>query len=323
MMKWLPFELHSHSHHSDGDYSPQELLEHMQNMGMCGTVLTDHNTNSGHQEFIDAIKSDYPHMIGICGLEWTTYYGHMLVIGENGYTDWRGVKPDEIDTSLAKIRSNGGIVGIAHPYAISNPIKTGYRWSFEITKWENLNFLEVWSRHLAPIEQRSKFAMTFWTHLLNLGYRVSATSGRDYHRPLDEGMYYSNTFLGFKDKIDEKSAYDAILNGRMCISTGNILTMTASKNEKVVNIGDETPEGDYVLKLSFIDVGAKLITPTKPMYLRIVANGQVICQMQYKENEKYEFKTHLYKGWIRAELVGTYLQTSETILAFTNPIYVD
>ena len=40
-------------------------------------------------------------ILPVRGLEWTTYHGHMVVLEENGYTDWRGVKPEEIDEAYS------------------------------------------------------------------------------------------------------------------------------------------------------------------------------------------------------------------------------
>ena len=49
----------------------------------------------------------------------------MLVLGEYTYTDWRGVTPDMIDEAIKRIHDHCGLVGIAHPFALSNPVNTG------------------------------------------------------------------------------------------------------------------------------------------------------------------------------------------------------
>ncbi len=48
------FDLHLHSHHSDGTWSPYELVEHAVKIGMKTIALTDHDTVSGIDEAIVA-----------------------------------------------------------------------------------------------------------------------------------------------------------------------------------------------------------------------------------------------------------------------------
>ena len=51
-------------------------------------------------------------MIGIHGIEWTTYHGHMLVLGEQGYTDWRGVGVQELELPWTESMLMGGLSGL-------------------------------------------------------------------------------------------------------------------------------------------------------------------------------------------------------------------
>jgi len=46
-LTYYPIELHSHTYHSDGEFSPEELLQSARDFGYKGIFLTDHNTNSG------------------------------------------------------------------------------------------------------------------------------------------------------------------------------------------------------------------------------------------------------------------------------------
>ncbi len=50
------FDLHLHSHHSDGTWSPQELVEHAVKIGMKHIALTDHDTVSGIDEALAAAR---------------------------------------------------------------------------------------------------------------------------------------------------------------------------------------------------------------------------------------------------------------------------
>jgi predicted metal-dependent phosphoesterase TrpH len=47
-------DLHLHTHHSDGTWSPRELVEHAAKIGMKHIAITDHDTVAGVAEAIDA-----------------------------------------------------------------------------------------------------------------------------------------------------------------------------------------------------------------------------------------------------------------------------
>src|ERR1700733_12794801 len=47
-------DLHLHTHHSDGTWSPRELVEHAVKIGMKHVAITDHDTVAGVSEAIDA-----------------------------------------------------------------------------------------------------------------------------------------------------------------------------------------------------------------------------------------------------------------------------
>lgn len=55
--KEFKFELHTHTIHSDGAFTPKELVESAKKHGYYGIALTDHNTSSGCREAIEWGKS--------------------------------------------------------------------------------------------------------------------------------------------------------------------------------------------------------------------------------------------------------------------------
>ncbi|MBR3738122.1 MAG: CehA/McbA family metallohydrolase, partial [Eubacterium sp.] len=95
-MSYLSCELHCHTFHSDGRFSPTELQQAAKENGLSLIALTDHNTFSGCAELDDNITPAIP------GIEWTTYYGHILVLGAKGFVDWRNATPDNIDEKLCE-----------------------------------------------------------------------------------------------------------------------------------------------------------------------------------------------------------------------------
>ena len=49
-MKWYPVELHTHTEHSDGDFTVAGLVHAAKDRGFTAVALTDHNTASGLAE---------------------------------------------------------------------------------------------------------------------------------------------------------------------------------------------------------------------------------------------------------------------------------
>ena len=73
-------DLHVHSDRSDGLYSPQELVESAERMGLGGIALTDHDTLDGLRDFMDAPTStDLQRVPGVeISTEYQGFNLHML-----------------------------------------------------------------------------------------------------------------------------------------------------------------------------------------------------------------------------------------------------
>lgn len=65
-------DLHAHSYHSDGSFSPAQLLRMGQEAGLSALVLCDHNTVAGLPEFMEAAKTS--DVEAVPGVELSTEY---------------------------------------------------------------------------------------------------------------------------------------------------------------------------------------------------------------------------------------------------------
>ena len=65
-------DLHTHSHYSDGTFSPAELIDEAERIGLSAIALCDHNTARGLDEFLAAAK-DSP-VEAIPAVEFSTDY---------------------------------------------------------------------------------------------------------------------------------------------------------------------------------------------------------------------------------------------------------
>ncbi|AZN29646.1 PHP domain-containing protein [Flaviflexus salsibiostraticola] len=70
-------DLHTHSVHSDGTQSPQELMAEAASLGIHTVALTDHDTVAGHREAIDAVTVTGVSLVR--GIEISARYEHRSV----------------------------------------------------------------------------------------------------------------------------------------------------------------------------------------------------------------------------------------------------
>ncbi|MBR5292603.1 MAG: PHP domain-containing protein [Clostridia bacterium] len=111
-----PFDLHIHSHMSDGTFAPNELPSMAMEKGVELMALTDHDTAAGCKEAVDAGAGTGVKVI--CGMEIDAEFPselHILALGIDPehpdilrYEQWRkGEREDRNGRILAKLKSMG------------------------------------------------------------------------------------------------------------------------------------------------------------------------------------------------------------------------
>lgn len=320
-MEWKAFELHCHTLNSDGQFSVEKLCRAAQSEAYEGLALTDHNTQAGLGE-LDSFTARYG-LTGIHGIELTTFFGYILIIGANRYVDWRFVTPDLIDPLLMEVRQSNGIVGIAHPKIIGNPISTGSHWNFHVTRWNLVSYIEVWSRAFPQRNVQNEAAFQMWTDLLNRGFHIAATSGRDWHAPGKEPANAAATYLGINGKPSHESAVDAIEKGRMFVTTGPRLLLSVLFGDRVACPGEEGPAGRVRIATDVSTDHRRHVYERfhiVPRTVRLVHNGNIVAEKPIESNSIISFDKMLSPGWLRAELYGNIMDNLQ-LIAFTSPVY--
>ena len=316
-MSYLPCELHCHTIHSDGDFQVKELLENAKADHLSIIALTDHNTFSGHSELDDTL------LPSIKGIEWTTYFGHMLVLGANEFVDWRDAKPDNIDEKIKNVKAVGGVVGIAHPFQMGSPICTGGRWEFNVKNWNNIDYMEIWHEDLTRITSENEKSLELWTSLLDKGYKIAATYGRDWHRPENSG-HYGCTYIDIDEEVNQTNTLKAIRLGKTVVSTGAKFFFNMHRYGNTYSIGDTVRKGTYTFSF-FTDLHSRQKNAgeesVKYKSIKIVTNtGKVALETRY--DERHVRLNLEKKHWYRAELWGSVDGESKP-LAITSPIYCE
>lgn len=330
MIRWTPFELHTHTVHSDAKHTFMEMFNKAKELGIEGIGLTDHNTISGWTE-CDSVTENS----GICilkGMECTTFHGHMLILGLSGYEDWRQFTLENINDKIKDIRAQGGLVGLAHPFQIGSPISTGAYWEYKIDSWENINYIEVWNGMFSPSRDYNRRSFELWTRLLNEGYKITGVSGRDWHSSESEKPI-AVTYLGIQgDKLtySEKDALDAIAEGRAVVTLGPLLGLAVKLNssDKKFNMGEEvflddgSDQIEVQLGLEFPNKEFEWKLEKQQLRIEITSNSGVLYKLDVPLESQKKTLTFSSKGlkWMRAELYGT-VKDINVMMAFTNPVY--
>lgn len=322
-MKWVACELHTHTVHSDGRLSVGGLVNRAKSLGLEMIALTDHNTNSGLAELDNQrLSVSFP---VIRGIEWTTYFGHVLVIGSKKYVDWRDAVPHNIDEKITMVHDAGGLVGIAHPYAPGEPVCCGYHWEFYLKDWDLADFIEIWSGSLPQLVMYNKKAIKKWTSLLDKEIYLTAISARDWHGDEDDTKPFGVTYLLLDEMADvTEAAKDALKNHRAYVTVGPTVSLSASSNGKNTGIGGTLPRGKTTFRIAVGGEHRKEIwcnfdlVPQKIVLVGVGGRELSSADFVGYENEMI-ITVPKVSGWVRVELRGT-MRGEECALAVTNPI---
>lgn len=218
-MNKFKFELHTHTIHSDGKFTPMELVETALKYGYYGIAITDHNTSSGCTETIKLGRE--LGLLVIPGIEWTTFYGHLVVLGGKSRVDWRTITKENVVEKIIEAQNAGDIVGLAHPYRVGYPVCTGGRNEFPQEIFEYIDFYEAVSGEFE--DSTNLRSIREYRRLRDL-YGVSATYGRDWHadNDKDDCTYGATYLLSDKKMLTIQDALELIKSGSTMI--GNSIT---------------------------------------------------------------------------------------------------
>lgn len=323
MMKYFASELHCHTIHSDGYFTVDQLCLEAKKAQLDIIALTDHNTASGICEITKELEDNTLPVIK--GIELTTYFGHMLVLGSKKFVDWRKATPENIDNCISEIKSSGGVVGLAHPFDLGSPMCTGGHWEFKVKNWSNVDFIEVWHEDFPSIKTANLRSLNFWNSLLDKGFKIGITYGRDWHGASDKSVPFACTYLGIESgEITAELAKDAIKKGRCAVSMGPKFVIYLNNNDGIFHIGDTINQGGYTV---YFDIDFNLRRSIwgkhdiRASEIRLVGNGGKVIQSIELNSQITKSNVDLKKGWARGELWGE-VNGIKCCIAITGAVYI-
>ncbi|MDE6550241.1 MAG: CehA/McbA family metallohydrolase [Clostridia bacterium] len=257
-MKWYKCELHCHTVHSDGSMSADTLVDRAARRGYTAIALTDHNTVSGLDSFVAAASK--AGIVPIRGIEWTTFYGHITVLGVND-VNWREVSVAAFDDCVQRAAEQGAAVNIAHPDRWGFPVGAGCHFEYAVGNWSNVAGMEVYWGLRPHVSEHCARALARWRGLICGGEKISALYGYDWHKIDDDVSVYGATYLGIDGAPSEASCIAAVREGRTFVSLiGNADIRFISGGVEYA-IGDSVPvgaEGIVKIKLDGRNIGDNL-----------------------------------------------------------------
>lgn len=242
-------ELHNHTVESDGSLTCQELTEYLAADHVDAFAITDHNTTSGQKKIEQLLEEKHYPISLIRGMEYTTYFGHILCLNLAKYVPWNSIDQHRPELLFEAAREKGALVGIAHPFSYGDPFARGCRFEMTISDYSKVDFIEIFNNP-ESLHEVNERGTNLWMSLIFSGYQITATSGMDLHNRAKLAGCYA-TYIEGKSGGNIASELDtAIHTHRTWVSKGALLLteVLPETNELLLTFTDAHKPGFAVPK---------------------------------------------------------------------------
>jgi hypothetical protein len=295
-LRWFKGNLHTHTIHSDGDSSPEDVLSWYKRHGYNFISLTDHNTltdPSPYRYFVDET------FILIPGNEISDQAEdkpiHVLALGLKDPTlsPAGGADIEEtIQNNVSAIRRAGAVPVLAHP---------NFGWAFgveEMAAIKDCRLFEVLNSHPIVNNQGGgglPGTEEIWDILLSEGKEIYGIGTDDMHRL---ASYPGKSWVMVQaEELTEEAILGSLERGRFYVSTGVILDEYQVSGDKIsIRI---KPRGSAKFTTWFI------------------GRGGTVLQTDDSETPEYSRTGGEQEMYIRARIMD-----SNGHLALTQPVFL-
>lgn len=227
---WLKGELHSHSVHSDGQNSVQEILAEASRLGLDFFALSDHFTWSHWAELSAAASELDKPLVVVPSIEVTTHLGHANVHGlsvwPDVYVDGEGWNCSDL---AATVHADGGLIGVNHPFSGQQA------WRRSDIGWGEIDLLEVVNQGQ---DANNDAAIGLWDRVLAQGFNITAVAGTDCHNINDPEQALGQVFTSVRCTERSLSALiEGLRAGATVVSRGGHLDFRISTASETAEIG--------------------------------------------------------------------------------------
>ena len=251
-------ELHNHTVESDGSLTCQELTEYLAADHVDAFAITDHNTTSGQKKIEQLLEEKHYPISLIRGMEYTTYFGHILCLNLAKYVPWNSIDQHRPELLFEAAREKGALVGIAHPFSYGDPFARGCRFEMTVSDYSKVDFIEIFNNP-ESLHEVNERGTNLWMSLIFSGYQITATSGMDLHNRAKLAGCYA-TYIEGKNGGDIASELDtAIHTHRTWVSKGALLLteVLPETNELLLTFTDAHKTGFAVPKTAQVVLKGK------------------------------------------------------------------
>lgn len=251
-------ELHNHTVESDGSLTCQELTEYLAADHVDAFAITDHNTTSGQKKIEQLLEEKHYPISLIRGMEYTTYFGHILCLNLSKYVPWNSIDQHRPELLFEAAREKGALVGIAHPFSYGDPFARGCRFEMTVSDYSKVDFIEIFNNP-EPLHEVNERGTNLWMSLIFSGYQITATSGMDLHNRAKLAGCYA-TYIEGKNGGNIASELDtAIHTHRTWVSKGALLLteVLPETNELLLMFTDAHKTGFAVPKTAQVVLKGK------------------------------------------------------------------
>jgi len=288
-MPWFKGNLHTHTNKSDGDSSPETVVEWYSNNKYDFLVLSDHN----HLTILD---SNQTKLLLIPGEEITLnlpYTIHINAIGIKKVIEptLRSTKVKTLQANIDNIINSGGLAEINHP---------NFRWALnekDLVQVRGAHFIEVFNGNYNTHNYGGggkKSVEEMWDEMLSKKIKIWGVAVDDSHHFKEEfAPHRHNPGRGwvevFAKNLSEKNILDSMRNGNFYFSNGVKFKNIKFNKEKI----ELSIAGDYFNK----GLSNSLLTDSKYTTQLISNEGEIIEEINGKsvkfnlvnENNEYTY----------------------------------
>ena len=309
-MPWFKGNLHTHTNKSDGDSSPETVVDWYSNNKYDFLVLSDHN----HLTILD---SDQTKLLLIPGEEITLnlpYTIHVNAIGIKKVIEptIRPTKVKTLQANIDNIINSGGLAEINHP---------NFRWALnekDLVQIRGAHFIEVFNGNYNTHNYGGggkKSVEEMWDEMLSKKIKIWGVAVDDSHHFKEEfAPHRHNPGRGwvevFSKDLSEKNILDSMRNGNFYFSNGVKFKNISFNKEKI----ELSISGDYFNK----GLSNSLVTDSKYTTQLISNDGEII-----KEVDGKTVKFNLIKNTQKYTYFRTKTISSTGSIGWTQPIFIN
>lgn len=288
-------ELHNHTTESDASITCEQLMNLMTEDRADAFALTDHNTISGHVKMKALLQESNSSIQCIYGMEYTTYYGHILCLNLTEYVPWENINFHRPELLFQAVREKGALAGIAHPYSYGYPFARGCRFEMTVKDYSCVDFIEIFNDP-EPLHEVNEKGLLLWEDLVLKGHCLAMTSGMDLHGFSSMHNQYATFIKGEPGGDISRELEEAIHSQQTWVSRGPILETAYDKETgalsfRLIPTGKpgfpDLDEAGYLVSLK-TDGGALCVPLTQTLPLTALKGASLVIPKLFHGNTELE-----------------------------------